>query len=607
MAQIRNIAIIAHVDHGKTTLVDQLLRQSGTFRSNQAVAERVMDSMDLEREKGITIRAKNASFLYKDYKINLVDTPGHADFGGEVERSLRMVDGVLLLVDAVEGPQAQTKFVLKKALAAGLLPIVILNKVDRENARPNEILDQVFELFLELDATDEQLDFPALYASAKVGFAAREWKGVEEAQKHGMEPLFETILEKVPAPKADASAPFSLLVANLDYSEYVGQLAVGKIYGGQIRVGDPIACLPRDGVPRKARVTQLLGYYGLQRQELTEAVAGDIVAIAGLEQVEIGDTLCDQEDRPSLPRIEVDPPTVRMRLLVNNSPLSGREGKFLTARHLRDRLFREIRTNVGLQVEDSGTGSFEVSGRGEMQIAVLAEQMRREGFELMLSRPEVIYRKDEAGGVLEPLETLYVDLPQAVLGSLLECLARRGAEVENMRHLRDTVFVEAVIPTRGLIGFETELVNMTRGEGIASHLFREYGPKRGEIVLRGNGVLVSMEKGVTTPFALENLQERGQLFVGPGEEVYEGMIVGENARPDDLLVNPCKTKHLTNMRSQGDGKGILLDAPRSLSLEQAIEYIGSEEYVEVTPGKLRLRKKILSAVERRRSEATAGA
>lgn len=567
-----------------------------------------MDSMDLEKEKGITIRAKNASFHYKDYKINLVDTPGHADFGGEVERSLRMVDGVLLLVDAVEGPQAQTKFVLKKALAAGLAPIVILNKVDRENARPNEILDQVFELFLELEATDEQLDFPALYASAKVGFACREWKGVEEATKLGMEPLFETILEKIPPPKVDAGAHFSLLVANLDYSDYLGQLAIGKIYGGRIRVGDPIVCLPREGIPRRGRVTQLLGYDGLRRQELGEAVAGDIVAVAGLAEVEIGDTFCDQEDREPLPRIEVDPPTVRMRLLVNNSPLSGREGKFLTARHLRDRLFREIRTNVGLQVEDGGTaGSFEVSGRGEMQIAVLVEQMRREGFELMVSRPEVIYRKDEAGRILEPLETLYVDLPQANLGPLLESLARRGAEVENLRHLRETVFVEAVIPTRGLIGFETELVNLTRGEGVASHLFREYGPKRGEIVLRGNGVLVSMEKGTTSSFALENLQERGVLFVGPGEEVYEGMIVGENARPDDLLVNPCKTKHLTNMRSQGEGKGIILEPPRSLSLEQAIEYIGPDEYVEVTPGKLRLRKKILSAIDRRRAEATASA
>ncbi|CAB4242927.1 GTP-binding protein TypA/BipA homolog [Methylacidimicrobium sp. AP8] len=607
MALIRNIAIIAHVDHGKTTLVDQLLRQSGTFRTNQAVAERVMDSMDLEREKGITIRAKNASFHYKGCKINLVDTPGHADFGGEVERSLRMVDGVLLLVDAVEGPQAQTKFVLKKALAAGLAPIVLLNKVDRENARPHEVLDQVFELFLELEATDEQLDFPALYASGKVGFATREWRGIEEAQKHGMEPLFETIVEKVPPPKADAGAHFSLLVANLDYSDYLGQLAIGKIYGGRIRVGDPVVCLSRDAGPRKGRVTRLLGYHGLERRELPEAAAGDIVAVAGIEEVDIGDTLCDQEDRQPLPRIEVDPPTVRMRLLVNNSPLSGREGKFLTARHLRERLFREIRTNVGLRVADNGTGSFEVSGRGQMQIAVLVEQMRREGFELMVSRPEVIYRKDESGRVLEPLETLYVDLPQACLGALLESLARRGAEVQNMRHLRDTVFVEAVIPTRGLLGFETELVNLTRGEGVASHLFCGYGPKKGEIVLRGNGVLVSMEKGTTTAFALENLQERGVLFVGPGEEVYEGMIVGENARPGDLPVNPCKAKHLTNMRSQGEGKGILLETPRKLTLEQAIEFIGPDEYVEVTPRKLRLRKKILNATERRRAEAVAGA
>ncbi|MDE1171881.1 MAG: translational GTPase TypA [Verrucomicrobium sp.] len=608
MEKIRNIAIIAHVDHGKTTMVDQLLRQSGTFRSNQQVAERVMDSMDLEREKGITIRAKNAAFQYKDYHVNIVDTPGHADFGGEVERSLKMVDGVLLVVDSLDGPQAQTKFVLKKALAVGAKPIVVLNKVDRENARPNIVLDMVFELFLELNATDEQLDFPIVYASGKVGFASKTWDGqlTDEIRNAGMTALYDTIIEKIPPPQADSSKHFELLVANLDYSEYVGRIALGKIYGGSVKVGDPIVCLHKDGRKSKGKVTQIMSHAGLQKIEIPEAHAGNIVGIAGIEEVYIGETLTDKEEREPLPFVDIDPPTIKMQLLVNDSPLAGREGKFLTARHIRDRLVKETRTNVSLIVKDTDSAAaFEVSARGEMQIAVLVEQMRREGFELMVSRPEVIFEKDAQGNVLEPIENIYVDIPQENLGDILQALSARKAEITDMKHATKTVLIEGVIPTRGLIGFETDLVNLTRGTGIMSHIFKEYGPKRGEISTRQNGVLVSMEGGESTAFALNNIQERGTLFVGPGEDIYEGMIVGENARPDDMSVNPCKAKALTNMRSQGDGKGIQLASPRILTLERSLEYIANDEYVEATPTKLRMRKKILDPNQRRRAEQKA--
>ena len=607
--KIRNIAIIAHVDHGKTTMVDQLLRQSGTFRSNQAVIERVMDSMDLEREKGITIKAKNAAFQYKDYHINIVDTPGHADFGGEVERSLEMVEGVLLVVDSLDGPQAQTKFVLKKALALGAQPIVVINKIDRENARPHAVLDMVFELFLELNATDAQLDFPVVYASGKVGFASAKWEGTltEEIKNAGMTALYDAIVEKIPAPKGDPDKYFQLLVANLDYSEYVGRIGIGKVYGGKIKVGDPLVCLHKDGRKTKGKVTQIQSYAGLAKIEIPEASAGNIVGIAGLEEVYIGETLTDKEDRTPIPFVDIDPPTIKMQILVNDSPLAGREGKFLTARHIRDRLTKETRTNVSLIVKDTDKASaFEVSARGEMQIAILVEQMRREGFELMVSRPEVIYIKDAKGDTLEPIENLYVDIPQENLGDILTALASRRAEITDMKHATKTVMVEAVIPTRGLIGFETDLVNLTRGTGIMSHLFREYGPKRGEIVTRQNGVLVSMETGESMAFSLNNIQERGILFVAAGEDIYEGMVVGENSRPDDMSVNPCKAKNLTNMRSQGDGKGISLSAAKVLTLERSLEYIANDEYVEATPTKLRIRKKILDPNQRRRAEQKAG-
>lgn len=610
LSKLRNIAIIAHVDHGKTTLVDQLLRQSGTFRSNQAEAsaERVMDSMDLEREKGITIRAKNAAFDYEGYHVNIVDTPGHADFGGEVERILKMIDGVLLVVDAFDGPQAQTKFVLRKALAVGAQPIVVINKIDRPNSNPHQVLDKVFELFLELGANDEQLDFPIIYASAKEGFAAHEWKGsiTDAMRADGMKPLFDRIVESVPPPKAFPEEPFRMIVSNLDYSDYVGRIAFGKIHGGLIRVGDSIVCLHANGTKHKGKVTKIFSYRGLMQIEIQEASAGDIIGLSGLEEVWIGETLAANEECEPLPFVAIDPPTIEMQFLVNDSPLAGREGKFLTARHLKERLTKEIRTNVSLRVEETDTaGTFKVSARGEMQIAILVEQMRREGFELMVSRPEVIYIKNETGDRLEPLETLYVDVPSDRLGDVMQNLASRKAEIIDMKHHPTSVAVEAVIPTRGLIGFETDLMNLTRGMGVMSHLFKEYGAYRGEIAARLNGVLVALENGQSTTYALNLAQERSRLFIGPGEDVYAGMVVGENARPEDMIVNPCKTKHLTNMRSQGDGKGIILTPPLKMSLERALEYIAPDEYLEVTPKNLRMRKKILDHNRRKRAEQAA--
>jgi GTP-binding protein len=603
MEHIRNIAIIAHVDHGKTTLVDQLLRQSGTFRLNQKLEERVMDSMDLEREKGITIKAKNAAFKYKDYHINIVDTPGHADFGGEVERIMKMVDGVLLVVDSHDGPQAQTKFVLRKALQNHARPIVVINKVDRENARPHKVLDMVFDLFVELDATDEQLDFPVIYASAKEGYAMRE---IHEPST-SMEPLFEAIIRHIPSPPKAPETYFQMLISNLDYSDYLGRLAFGRIVSGRVKVGDSIVCIHKEGRRERSTVTALFGYQGLERIEVKCSGAGDIIGLAGFEEVSIGETLTDSEERPPLEFVDFDPPTIQMNFLVNDSPLAGREGKFLTARHIKERLVRECRTNVSLQFSETDTaGVFTLSARGEMQIAILVEQMRREGFELLVSRPEVIFHQDDLGNVTEPYETLYVDLPNENLGDILQALATRKAEIVSMDHQTNTVLVEAVIPTRGLIGFESDLVNLTRGVGSMSHLFKEYGPVKGEISNRANGVLVAMEGGISTSYALNNVQERGRLFIGPQEDVYEGMIVGENSRPDDLNVNPCKTKHLTNMRSQGEGKGVQLAPPVRLSLERTLEYISRDEYVEATPKALRLRKKILDSTVRKRASSKVG-
>ena len=598
MDKIRNIAIIAHVDHGKTTLVDQLLRQSGTFRANQKVEERVMDSMDLEREKGITIKAKNAAFKYKDYHVNIVDTPGHADFGGEVERIMKMVDGVLLVVDSHDGPQAQTKFVLRKALQNHAWPIVVINKIDRQNARPHKVLDMVFDLFVELNATDEQLDFPVIYTSAKEGYAVRDIHEVH----HDVGPLFEAIIKHIPPPPVAKETYFQMLVSNLDYSDYLGRLAFGRIISGRISVGNSSVLIHKDGRRERATVTALFGHQGLERVEIKHTGAGDIIGLAGFEEVAIGETITDKEDRQALEFVDIDPPTIQMNFVVNDSPLAGKEGKFLTARHIKERLVRECRTNVSLQfVETDVAGVFTVSARGEMQIAILVEQMRREGFELLVSRPEVIYHRNAQGELLEPFETLYVDVPNDNLGDIFQSLAGRKAEIVNMSHHPHSVLVETVIPTRGLIGFETDLVNLTRGLGSMSHLFKGYGAFKGEIASRPNGVLVAMEKGGSTAYALNNVQERGRLFIGPQEEVYEGMIVGENARPDDLTVNPCKTKHLTNMRSQGEGKGIQLAPPLKMSLERSLEYIAQDEYVEVTPRNLRLRKKILQSIARKRA------
>lgn len=602
MQDIRNIAIIAHVDHGKTTLVDQLLRQSGTFRENQKVDERIMDSMDLEREKGITIRSKNASFRVGDTIVNVVDTPGHADFGGEVERIMKMVDGVLLVVDAYEGPQAQTKFVLRKALEQGAKAIVVINKIDRENARPHEVLDMVFELFLDLNASDQQLDFPIVYASAKDGISTTDL----DQPGTDFQPLFKTILEQVPAPEPSGIDYPQFLVSNLDYSDYLGRIAYGRIVSGEIKVGMPMALLHPDGRKEKGSITAIFGHQGLQKVQIEEAREGDIVGISGFEEVWIGDTLTDSDKREPLAFVQIDPPTISMGIMVNDSPLAGREGKLLTARHIWDRLVKETRTNVSLQVSETGTaGQFDVKARGEMQIAVLVEQMRREGFELMVSRPEVIYQEGENGERLEPIETLYVDVPNENLGDILQSLAGRRADIINMKHQSSTVLVEANVPTRGLIGFESDLVNLTKGHGIMSHLFLEYAPYKGEITSRNAGALVSMEAGISTAYALNNVQDRGRLFIGAGTEIYAGMIVGENARADDLDVNPCKAKHLTNMRSSGDGKGIQLDPPLLMTLEKALEYIADDELVEATPTALRLRKKILDSTQRRRASKKA--
>jgi GTP-binding protein len=601
MELIRNIAIIAHVDHGKTTLVDCFLKQTGTFRANQAIAqeERIMDSMDLEREKGITIKAKNAAFEYRGHHVNIVDTPGHADFGGEVERSLSMIDGVLLLVDAKEGPQAQTRFVLRKALEAGAQPIVVINKIDRDHARPDWVLDQVFELFIALGATDGQLDFPYIYASAKDGYAT-----TDHTKLGGdMTPLFDMILERVPAPSSDEGEGYRIAVANVSYSDYLGRIGFGKIRTGTIRMGDPLFGLRGDAEPVSGKVTALFHFEGLKQIQIEEAHAGDIVGVAGLPDILIGETLVDSLDRPALPFKPIDPPTIKMAFAVNDGPLAGLDGKKVTARSIWDRLEREGRANVSLQVAQTDNSKiFHVTGRGGMQIAVLIEQMRREGYEVLVSRPEVLKHQDENGQWLEPIEKVFLEVPKDAVGDVMEALAMRKGNVTDMAPAGDRMTLEAFVPTRGLIGFEVELLNFTRGEGIMSHLFHEYAPDTGEIPARRTGALVSMEDGTVTAYALDTLQSRGRMLVVPGDKVYKGMIIGENARDNDLPVNPIRPKHLNNFRSQGDGKGIILNAPMTLSLERSLEYIAPDEYVEATPNTLRLRKKILNEHDRKRSE-----
>lgn len=597
---IRNIAIIAHVDHGKTTLVDQLLRQGGAFRDNQVVAERAMDSMDLEREKGITIKAKNTSVHWKDRIINIVDTPGHADFGGEVERVMRMVDGVLLLVDAYEGPMAQTRFVLRKALAEGLLPVVMINKIDREHADPEKVHDDVLELFMELGATEEQFNATFVYGSGRDGYALRHLSDSKEGAD--LQVLFETIWDRVPAPKV-VDAPFQMLVSNIDWSDYVGRIAIGKIYSGEINIGDSVFVTHRDGKKDRAKITKLFEYSGLASTNATVGIAGNIVGLSGFEDIDIGETISATAEQEPLPFQEIDPPTIQMQFAVNDGPLSGREGKYVTSRQLADRLAKEAKINISIKISDSDmAGVFNVNARGAMQIAVLVEQMRREGFEVLVSRPTAIMKRDEeTGKVLEPFETLWVETPDECLGGVMSVLSNRKGRIENMStHPHGGTTIEAVISTRGLIGFEFDLINLTNGRGVMSHMFKEYGPHCGELVTRQSGTLVSMETGVSTAYALDMLEERGKLFVGAAEDIYEGMIVGENPRVGDLPVNPCKAKHLTNMRSQGDGKGIQLSPPVRFSLERAIEYIAADEFVEATPKSLRLRKKILNGDARKR-------
>lgn len=594
---IRNIAIIAHVDHGKTTLVDCLMQEGGIYRENQKGEERAMDSMDLEREKGITIKAKNTSVHWRGKTINIVDTPGHADFGGEVERVMKMVDGVLLLVDAKDGPQAQTRFVLRKALQQGLKPIVVVNKIDRDHSNPEYVHDKVLELFLELDADEDQFNAPFVYASAKNGFAMREL----EDPRTDMTPLFEMILEYVPAPEADLESPFRMLVSNIDWDNYVGRVAVGKVMSGTVEIGDTIFQVNKEGVRKRVKVTKVFEYTGLGSSESIKGVAGTIVGVAGFEEINIGETLIAKEDQEALPFVDIDPPTICMEFAINDGPLGGRDGKLVTSRQIRERLFREMKTNVSILVEDGETsGIFKVSARGAMQISVLVETMRREGYEVLVSRPTVITQEID-GKTMEPFETLWIELPENCMGGIMENLSNRKGIMTNMDTRNGTVFLEAEIPTRGIIGFEIDIVNATSGHGIMSHLFLEYRPWAGEISTRLTGTLVSMDNGKTTAYSLAALEDRGRLFVGAGVEVYEGMIIGDNPRKVDMPVNPTKAKQLTNFRSSGDGKGIQLSPPVQFSLERAIEYIASDEFVEATPNHLRLRKRILDATLRKRA------
>ena len=594
--KIRNLAIIAHVDHGKTTLVDQMLRQSGSFRDNQVLEERAMDSMDQERERGITIKAKNTSVQWNEHLINIVDTPGHADFGGEVERVMKMVDGVMLVVDAYEGPQAQTRFVLQKALAAGLNPVVFVNKIDRPNARPKEMQDLVLELFLELEASDEQFNAPFLFGSAKDGYAIRDI-GDEPA---GMTPLFEILTERIPSPSIEEGDEFKMLVSNVDWSDYVGRIAVGKVLSGRAKIGDPIWRLRSGEEPQRSKISKIFEYSALATNDAAEGVAGNIIGLSGFEEVDIGETLAGNENVELLPFVEIDPPTVMMSFSVNDGPMAGREGDRVTSREIRDRLIREARTNISIKLEDlEGSTDFKVNARGAMQVAVVVEEMRREGFEVLVSRPTVI-KKMIDGRSHEPFETLYLEVPDDAVGGCMQSLANRKGQVENMSPNKGRTSIEATIPTRGLIGFEFELLNLTSGEGIMSHLFKEYRPDSGDIRTRRTGTLVSMEKGEANTYALRNIETRGKLFVGAGEEVYEGMIVGENPRTEDLPVNPTKTKHVTNHRAAGSDKTEALTPAIKFSLERAIEYIAPDELVEVTPKNIRLRKRILDSTVRKR-------
>jgi len=589
---IRNIAIIAHVDHGKTTLVDAMLRQSGTFRENEQVRERVMDSMDLERERGITIMAKNTAVRYRDVKINIVDTPGHADFGGEVERVLKMVDGVMLLVDAAEGCLPQTRFVLRKALEARLPAIAVVNKIDRSDARPAEVVDEIYELFLDLDANDEQIEFPILYAVSREGTAKRNL----EDKSDNLKPLFEQIVQSIPPPRELRTDSLQLLVANLDYNDYVGRLAIGRIFSGEIKIGDQIAVVKPDRSLQKTRVSQLYVFEGLKREPVEQAGCGEIVALAGIENINIGDTITSPENPQPLPSIAVDEPTIAMIFSVNNSPFAGREGRFVTSRQIKERLDKEILGNVAIRVEETESpDQFKVSGRGELQLAILIEMMRREGYELQVSKPEAITRKAD-GKTLEPIEAVVIDCPDEFIGVITEALGRRKGQMTKMvNHGTGRVRLEFEAPSRGLIGFRNEFLTETKGTGLLNTMFLRWGEWQGSMRGRSTGSLVADRTGDTTTYALYNLQERGTLFVRPGTRVYEGMIVGENARAVDLDVNAVKEKKLTNMRASTADEAMRLVPPKELSLEQALEFIGDDELVEVTPESIRLRKRVLAA------------
>ena len=593
---IRNIAIIAHVDHGKTTLVDAMFKESHVFRSNEKMDERVMDSNDLEKERGITILSKNTAVMYNGTKINIVDTPGHADFGGEVERVLKMVDSVLLVVDSYEGPMPQTKFVLKKALELKLKPIVVINKIDKPNARPEEVIDEVFDLFLELGADDEQLDFPLIYASAREGFARYN---VEDTND-GMEPLFKTIIDHVEPPKGYIDGPFQMLVTTLDSNAFVGKIAIGKVHRGTVKKNQNVTLVRQDGTKSNYKITAVFGYNGLKREEVEEAGLGDIIAVSGIMDANIGETIADASNPEALPFVEIDEPTLNMNFMVNDSPFAGKEGEFVTSRHLRDRLMKELETNVSLRVREITPDCFEVSGRGELHLSVLIETMRREGFELQVSKPSVIF-KEENGKKLEPMEYLTIDVPEEFMGAVMEKMGPRKAEMVNMTSaVNGYTRLEFIIPARGLIGFRNEFMTDTKGNGIMNHVFEGYAPYKGEIEARSRGSIVSFEQGEAIAYGLFNAQERGRLFITPGTPVYQGMVVGECARAEDLDINVCKGKKLTNTRASGSDDAVKLVPVTTLTLEQSIEFIGNDELVEVTPESIRIRKRYLDAAERKR-------
>lgn len=593
--KLRNVAIIAHVDHGKTTLVDAMLKQSHIFRANEQVAERVMDSNAIERERGITILSKNTAVMYKDIKINIVDTPGHADFGGEVERVLNMVDGVLLLVDASEGPMPQTKYVLRKALEQGLKPIVVINKIDRPDQRIDDVYDEVLELFMELGADDDQLDFPVVYAIARDGIAKLDL----DDESDSLEPLMDLLIKEIPAPQGNVEGPLQMMVTTLDSDEYVGRVAIGRIMRGKIKEGQNVVVISGDG-ETKERIGKVYVYQGLKRMEVSEAELGEIVAITGLPSASIGHTVADAENPEALPSINIDEPTLSMTFGVNTSPFAGREGQFVTSRHLRDRLYKETETNVSLRVEETDSpDTFKVSGRGELHLSILIETMRREGYELQIGKPEVIY-KEINGQLCEPIENLTIEVPQEFMGTVMESLGTRKAELSNMTELKGYLRLEFTIPARGLIGFRSEFLTNTKGNGIMNHVFRGYAPYKGDIPGRSRGSLVAFEQGETTPYGIYTLQDRGVMFISPNQMVYEGMIIGENTRELDMDVNPCKKKNVSNMRSSSSDEAIRLTPPRLLSLEQALEFINKDEMVEVTPESIRLRKTILDKSQRGR-------